>query len=104
LTSRNLSNMNVSRPAAHLLNLLIESKILKSLDVPSLIDATLFSDGLNGPVGMSDAALILWSAVVDSHASGPLVAQQRVVRLVNWFSSYWILSTSSQTCHVWSLC
>jgi serine-protein kinase ATM len=61
-----------------------------------LIDETLFSDGLNGPAGMSDAALSLWFTVIESgSAGGQSAAQQTVSRLLNWFSSHYNLSPSS---------
>lgn len=63
--------------------------------MPKLIDTTLFSDGLNGPVGMSDAALSLWSTVIESRSVGGLSAPPLIVtRLVNWLSSYYTLSLS----------
>jgi hypothetical protein len=95
LTSRNLSNANVSRSAAHLLNTVLSSDILPKNDLSALIDTTLFSNGLNGPVGLSDAALSLWSTIIELHsASGRSVAQQTVTRLVNWLSSHYALSLS----------
>ena len=102
LASRNLSNPNVSRSAAHLLNAILSSSILQDADVSKLIDATLFSNGLNGPIGMSDAALSLWFTIIASRsASGQSVAQQTVTRLVNWFSSNYVLSLSP---HALSVC
>lgn len=96
LTSRNLSNPNVSRPAAHLLNSMLSSTVLQNTDASKLIDTTLFSDGLNGPVGMSDAALSLWSTIIDSRSAGGQSAPQHIViRLVNWLSSHYTLSSSS---------
>jgi hypothetical protein len=98
LTSRNLSNPNVSRPAAHLLNSILRSAALRNTDVSKLIDGTLFSDGLNGPVGMSDAALLLWSTIIDSRSAGGQSApHQIVIRLVNWLSSHYTLGSSSMS-------
>lgn len=95
LASRNLSNPNVSRSAAHLLNAILSSKILQDADVAELIDATLFSNGLNGPIGMSDAALSLWFTIIAARStSGQSVAQQTVIRLVSWVSSNYVLSMS----------
>ena len=92
LTSRNLSNPNVSRPAAHLLNCILSSAILLNTGVSTLIDTALFSDGLNGPVGMSDAALSLWSTIIETEsADGQSAPQQIVIRSLNWISSYFTL-------------
>jgi hypothetical protein len=95
ITSRNLSNPNVSRCAAHLLSALLNSDVFQAINLSKLMDTGLFSDGLNGPVGMSDAALSLWSTIIQFRsASGQVVAQQTVVRLMNWFSSHYTLSSS----------
>jgi serine-protein kinase ATM len=99
VTCRNLSNPNVSRCAAHLLSALLNSGVFQAINLSKLMDAGLFSDGLNGPVGMSDAALSLWSTIIQYRsASGQLVAQQTVVRLMNWFSSHYTLSSSLCYC------
>jgi serine-protein kinase ATM len=93
--SRNLSNPNLSRPAAHLLNSILRSAVMQNIDVSKLIDATLFSDGLNGPVGMSDTALSLWSTIIDSRSAvGQSSPHQIVTRLVNWLSSHYTLGLS----------
>ena len=103
LTSRNLSNPTISRSAAHLLKSMIGSTVLQNTDVAKLVDTTLFSDGLNGPVGMSDAALLLWSGIIESRsAGGQPAAQQIVTRLMNWLSSHYTLSLSSTSLTIFS--
>ncbi len=94
LAARNLSNPNVSRPAAHLLNSILRSSFMQHTDTSTLIDTTVFSDGLNGPVGMSDAALSLWHTLIEHRsAGGQLAPQQIVLRFTNWFSTYYTLSS-----------
>ena len=93
LAARNLSNPTLSRPAAYLLNSMLRSSIMQHTDTSTLIDRTVFSDGLNGPVGMSDAALSLWHTIIEHRsAGGQLAPQQIVVRFTNWLSTYYTLS------------
>lgn len=93
LAARNLSNPNVSRPAAHLLNAILRSNVLQYTNISTLIDTTVFSDGLNGPVGISDAALSLWYTIIEyQSAGGQLAPQQTIVRFTNWLSTYYTLS------------
>lgn len=94
LAARNLSNPNVSRPAAHLLNSILRSSLLQHTDTSTLIDTTVFSDGLNGPAGMSDAALSLWYTIVEYRSAvGQLAPQQTVVRFTNWLFTYYTFSS-----------
>ena len=70
---------------------------MQNNEVSKLMETTLFSDGLNGPVGMSDAALSLWCAIIEFHsASGQTMAQRTVTRVLTWLSSHYILSVSFQ--------
>lgn len=92
--SRNLSNPGVSRSAAHLLNCLLNSRLLSDVDISKLIEESLFSNGINGPVGMSDAALSLWLTIIKQHfVTGPTMRNQMVVRFLNWLTSHYVLSS-----------
>jgi hypothetical protein len=93
LASRSLSNPNSSRSASHLLDILLKSSILHNSDISKLVDSTLFADGLNGPVGMSDAALSLWLSIAESRiANGQAAKQQTVSRFIKWLAANYHLS------------
>lgn len=94
--SRSLSNPSTSRCAAHLMNSLLQSDFVSESDAANLIESTFFSNGLNGPVGFSDAALQLWSTILSpSGTSHQTVAGKIVLRFINWLSSYYQLSPHS---------
>ena len=79
--------------ARNLSNSILRSSFMQHTDTSTLIDTTVFSDGLNGPVGMSDAALSLWHTIIEHRsAGGQLAPQQIVVRFTNWLSTYYTLS------------
>ena len=56
------------------------------------VDATMFSDGLSGFCGLTDASMSFWLVVLRSRLSeNPASAHKIAARIVNWLSVNWIM-------------
>ena len=91
-TIRALSTPNTSRAACLLLETMFKENTLDKKDVAGLLEASIFSDGLNGPSSLTDSALSFWTTMIGSkRSSNPIWAQKISSRVMSWLNATWIL-------------
>ncbi|KAK2789529.1 Serine/threonine-protein kinase tel1 [Onygenales sp. PD_12] len=101
LASRTIASPGTSRAACNLMTGMMHFKLLDYSSIADAVELITSSVDLNGPAGLTDTALVMWSAMVNFRAKvNPTQSQEMAKQICAWIRSNWMLGTLTDRVHV----